>query len=137
MPYTINPKMPKLRAKAANLVILEGWSIRQTARHFGFNPSTISKWVKKANPNGVIEIATKSSRPNRHPHQINKQTIRHVCELRLKTKGRCAEVIHQHLQKADINISLSSVKRILKRNHLIKKRSPWKRYHAPQERQTG
>ena len=47
MPYTTNPKMPKLRAKAVNLVILEGWSIRQVARHFGFNPSTISKWVKK------------------------------------------------------------------------------------------
>ena len=134
MPYTTNPKMPKLRAKAANLVLLEGWSIRQTAKYFGFNPSTVSKWVKKADPNGVVAIPTQSSRPKSHPHQINDQVIKRVIELRLKTNGRCSEVIHQHLQNERIDISLNSVKRILGRNNLINKKSPWKRYHAPQER---
>lgn len=32
------------------------------------------------------------------------------------------------------SVSLSSVKRTLERNYLIKKRSPWKRYHPYQER---
>lgn len=134
MPYTTNPRMPKLRARASNLVLLEGWSIRQTAKYFGFNPSTVSKWVKKANPNGMLEIPTESSRPKNHPDQINQKIVRKVCELRLKTKGRCSEVVHKHLQNENVDISLSSVRRILKRNNLIRKRSPWKRYHAPQER---
>ena len=48
MAYTTNPHMPRVRMKAARLVLRHGWSVRKTARHMGFSPGTISKWVKKA-----------------------------------------------------------------------------------------
>ena len=48
MSYTTNPYLPRLRMQTANLVIKSNWSIRQAARHVGVNPSTVSRWVKKA-----------------------------------------------------------------------------------------
>jgi transposase InsO family protein len=44
-------------------------------------------------------------------------------------RGRCAEIVHRELRSQGIEVSLSSVKRTLKRQGLIKKRSPWKRWH--------
>lgn len=49
---------------------------------------------------------------------------------RLKLK-RSAEVIHRALTEEGVVVSLSSVKRTLDRHHLIRKRSPWKRWHVP------
>jgi transposase InsO family protein len=47
---------------------------------------------------------------------------------------RSAEVVHRALAEEGIVVSLSSVKRTLDRHHLTRKRSPWKRYHAPSPR---
>ena len=47
---------------------------------------------------------------------------------------RSAEVVHQVLLERGITVSLSSVKRTLDRAMLLKKRSPWKRYHSTFER---
>lgn len=44
-------------------------------------------------------------------------------------RGRCAEVIQAELAQAGTVVSLSSVKRTLKREGLLKRRSPWKRWH--------
>jgi transposase InsO family protein len=46
---------------------------------------------------------------------------------------RCSEVIHEYLKRDGVRVSLSSVKRILGRYSLLKKRSPWKktRKYAP------
>jgi transposase-like protein len=43
MAYTINPNLPRLRAKAVDIVIKEHKSIRHVARYYGFNPSTVSR----------------------------------------------------------------------------------------------
>mgnify|MGYP000896913505 FL=1 len=129
MAYTINPNLPRLRAKAVNMVINEHKSIRHVARYYGFNPSTISRWLKKVPDGGCNEIPTKSSRPHSHPKKISNDIIKRIIKLRIETKGRCSEVIHQMLRNEGISISLNSVKRTLDRQHLLKKRSPWKRYH--------
>jgi len=47
---------------------------------------------------------------------------------------RCAEVVHQELKNDGVVVSLSSVKRTLDREGLIRKRSPWKRLHRSLER---
>jgi hypothetical protein len=48
--------------EAANLVIKEGWSTRQVARHTGFDHSTIVRWVAKARISNRNTILTESSR---------------------------------------------------------------------------
>jgi len=132
MPYTINPYLPKLRAKAVEMVI-QGQSMRQVARYIGVNASTVSRWCKKVPYGGAHEISTESSRPHHHPQELDEDIVKRIIEIR-KDHGRCSEIVHQHLLKENIHVSLSSVKRTLDRNCLTKKRSPWKRYHKPMER---
>lgn len=129
MPYTQNPKLPRVRMDAVKMV-RSGKSIRQVARYFGYEPSTISRWVQKARLLGHngLWIPTESSQPKKHPKELPIDVVQAIIEERLKTK-RCAEVIHQQVLERGIAVSLSSVKRTLKRHHLLKERSPWKRQH--------
>ncbi len=133
MAYTVNPCLPKVRAKAV-IMVRNGQSIRQVAKYFGFNPSTVCKWVKRAPQGNFYELATRSSRPKSSPNEIDWRVKRKIVALRLKTKGRCSEVIHRMLANEDIEVSLNTVKRTLRKSGLIKPRSPWKKYHLSGER---
>jgi len=134
MPYSKNPNLPKVRAQAV-MMLRSGASVRQVARYFGFNPATISKWNKRVPLNERCTIIpTRSSRPKNHPHKLDLRTVQRIIDLRIETKGRCSEVIHQYLLNEGIKISLNSVKRTLRRNYLIKPRSPWKKYHLSGKR---
>ena len=124
--------MPRIRREATELVY-QGWSTRKVARHFGFSQSVIVKWGKKAKVLGRHPIPTKSSRPHHHPKQLREEVIEKIVALRLKTK-RTSEVVHQHLLNEGIKVSLNSVRRTIDRHGLMKKRSPWKRYHPPVDR---
>lgn len=130
--YTTNPQMPKLRARAVNMV-LSGQSVSEVARYFGYSKSAVSKWVKKSPPSRVHFIPTLSSRPHHHPRELGEDIVEKIIEYKRRYK-RCSEVIHQHLINDGIEVSLNSVKRKLDYAGLIKKRSPWKRLHLPLER---
>jgi len=79
-----------------------------------------------------VHLQTKSSRPHHHPKELPQDIIEAIVTERLK-HNRCAEVVHEDLKEQGIKVSLSSVKRTLKRHSLIKEKSPWKRYrpHIP------
>ncbi len=132
MAYTSNPHLPRLRREAVQLV-RKGWGIRQVARHTGFAPGTISKWVKRAPEHGKTPVPTQSSRPHAHPHALPQKTIQAIVALRLRHR-RCAEVIHHLLKQQGTAVSLSSVKRVLKRKGLLKEKSKWKKYHVSPRR---
>lgn len=129
MSYTKNPYLPRVRRDAADLV-RRGWGVRQVARYVGVSPGTVCKWVKKARIYGYRPIPTLSCKPKYHPKQLSNDLVAKIVAKRLDIK-RSAEVIQQELVNEGVRISLASVKRTLDRNHLLKKRSPWKRYHAP------
>ena len=124
--------MPKVRRDAA-MMVYKGFTPTEVGRRFGVGSSTVCKWAKKATVYGYHPIPTLSSRPKHHPRQIRDELVWKIFHQRLKTK-RCAEVIHQELQNQKVSVSLSSVKRTLDRMGLLKKRSPYKRYHPHQER---
>ena len=126
--YSTNPHLPRLRAKAVEMV-RSGKSIREVARYLGFNASTVSRWGKKMPQSGAWLIPTGSSRPHHHPRELGPNITNRIVELRRELKGRCAEVIHQHLIREGIKISLSSVKRTLDRRGMTQKKSPWKKLH--------
>lgn len=132
MAYSTNPNLSKVRMQAVNLVY-QGWSTRKIGRHFGIGSSTVSKWVKKDCCYGLRPIPTLSSRPHHHPNELSKEMVDKIIKFRLK-HNRCAEVIHREMMQAGHSVSLSSVKRTLERNYLIRKRSPWKRWHFTEPR---
>lgn len=132
MSYTKNPYMPRVRRDAADMV-RRGLSKEEVGRRFGVGSSTICKWYEKSKKIGFHPIPTKSSKPKHHPKQLSDDLVWKIFQTRIKN-GRCAEVVHQELMDQGIKTSLSSVKRTLDRQGLLKKRSPWKRYHPPVDR---
>jgi len=126
MAYTSNPKAPKLRMAAVKLV-RQGWSIRKVARHYGYAPSTVSRWVKKAPQDGRSVIPTESSRPHSHSKTTSPAVVSQIIQKRLET-NRCCEVVHFLLGQDGVDVSLSTVKRWLGKTSLIKKKSKWKKY---------
>lgn len=122
--------MPKARMKARNDVVWRKLGISQVARMYGVNRTTIWRWVKRAkqlNLNGNSMIDTLSSRPEHHPNELTPEVVNRIIELRRQYK-RCAPVIHAYLLLEDIKISLSSVKRTLKRHRLTRKKKQTKDY---------
>lgn len=133
MAYSTNPNLPGVRMQAVMLV-RQGWSIRRVARHMGFHHTAVMKWMKKAEPlrDGEV-IPTESSRPHSHPNELSQSIVDEIVKVRLR-RNRCAEVVYQEMINQGYSVCLSSVKRTLGREGLIRKRSPWKRWHFEQER---
>lgn len=128
MAYTTNPKIPRLRMEAVKKIRNEGWSVRQTARYYGYTPGAISKWLKKAPGNLYKTIPTLSSSAHRRPNALSEEKVRAIVKVRLE-HNKCAEVVQKQLENSGMDISLSSVKRTLARTHLTRYRSPWKKWH--------
>lgn len=133
MAYTTNPRMAKVRRDAVRLVQYRGWSTRQVSRYTGFSQSAVVKWCERDPTGGWHEIPTRSSKPKRHPKQLSDALVQKIVNTRLLL-NRSAEVVHRALAEEGVSVSLSSVKRTLDRQGLLKKRSPWKRYHTPSPR---
>jgi transposase len=132
MSYSKNPNLPGVRMQAVMLV-RQGWSARKTGRYLGFHHTAIMDWLRKAAPlrSGEL-ILTESSRPHHHPKELSQETISAILKYRSRYR-RCAEVIHYLLLKDGIRVSLSSVKRTLKRNN-CSRYSKWKKWHKYPER---
>lgn len=125
MAYTTNPKLPRLRMQAVTMV-RRGASTREVARYFGYNQSTIARWAARAPFDGRETIPTLRSKPKSHPKSLAPEIVAAIVTERLK-HGRCAEVVHDDLLERGIKVSLSSVKRTLARQELLRPKSKWKR----------
>lgn len=120
MSYTTNPYAPKARKLATNLV-KTGMKKAEVARMYGVHRSTIGKWLKRATKHSGESIPTRSSRPHRHPNQLSEEKEARIVALRLQT-GRCAQIIQAQMARDGCRVSLSSVKRTLKRCNLTHKK---------------
>lgn len=141
MAYSINPNLPKARAFAMELLIKEQLPLVVVARKCGVHRSTVWRWRQKwqllnrnvqltnnNRPSRIVgsqfriaactwRVPTTSSRPLTNPGALSQWIVTRVLELRAQLK-RCAEVIWHYLVCRDgIKVSLSSVRRILRRHH--------------------
>lgn len=141
MAYSNNPNLPKARGMAMKLLVADGLPPSIVARKCGVSRSTIWRWKQKwlqLNDNVQLtndnrprrtpgkkfrqaalkwRIATISPTPYSFPNAVSKHIVARVLELR-RTLKRCAEVIWHHINQEDgIRVSLSSVRRILRRHH--------------------
>jgi putative transposase len=132
MSYTTNTNMPRVRRDAARLFHKE-WSARRIGGYLGYHHTAVMKWVKRSMIVGDVPILTRSSEPKRKPGKIPIEIERRIVKLRMET-GRCTEALKLMLEREGIKLPRSTVHRVLERNHCLKKRSLWKRYHPHQER---
>lgn len=145
MAYSTNPNLPRARAFALKLLIAEKRPLAVVAARCGVHRSTIWRWKQKwqvlnehvqltndnrpgrtaqAQAPSAFRLAactwlvpTLVSRPQHSPQAIAAAVVARVLELRALLK-RCAEVIWHHaVHDEGIRISLSSVRRILKRHY--------------------
>lgn len=130
MSYSKNPNLPQVRMEAVRLVKYDGWSIRKAARHVGYSHCALRLWLKRPvlyGKHGRLVIPTRSCRPYHHPRALKPETITRILQLRSE-RNQCAEILHHRLLKEGITVSLSSVKRTLKRCG-ISRFSKWKKRH--------
>ena len=66
-------------------------------------------------------VPTLSSAPKTHLNALNEDTISAILRIR-QCRYECAEIIHYKLVKEGINVSFSSIKRVIKRNELWRKK---------------
>jgi len=141
MAYSINPNLPKARAIALRMLIQDDLPSCVVARKCGVHRTTLWRWKKKweklnenvelvnyGRPSRVPgrvfrqanlrwHIVTESSRPRTCPHAISDEVVKLVLKTRDELK-RCAEVVWHHITHTlGVVISLSSVRRILRRHH--------------------
>ena len=159
MPYCTGKNIEIARGKAIKMLVIEKKPVGAVADRFGVHRSTIWRWYKKwKNINSHIQltnavrrqylgispykyeickwrIGSESSSP-KHPHTLAEDLVQLVLDVRDQIK-RCAEVVWHHINKIlCISISLSSVRRILKRHSRLEKyrkhkNKPYKGIHRP------
>lgn len=155
MSYSNNPLLPKARATALRLLVEQGLPLTVVARESGVHRTTLWRWKKqwdKLNSHVQLTndnrpgrqagtqfrslalkwaIPTLSSRPLTSPNALPQAIIDRIVYWR-NHKGRCAGVVHAHLRREVIKVSLASVKRVLRRLGLVVKRR-WRKYrpHIP------
>jgi hypothetical protein len=155
MAYSTNPNLPRARSLALKLLIEQKLPVQIVANKCGVHRSTVYRWkLKWLDINKDVQlqnfnrptrelgskfrftalkwlIPTYSSRPKNSPNAVPENIVELVIKLR-QMLMRCAEVVWWHLvQDNEVNISLSSVRRILRRHHYIKGRTPRVRRDNP------
>jgi transposase-like protein len=143
MAYSTNPNLPRARALALKLLLLQELPLQVVARKCGVHRSTVYRWKQKwldMNASQQLEnfnrphrsagksfrllscswlVPTLSSRPKYSPSAVPETIVQLVLSLRRLLK-RCAEVVWFHLVNDNgVDVSLSSVRRILKRHQYI------------------
>ena len=141
MAYSTNPHLPKARAAALRLLVEARVPASTVALRAGVHRSTVWRWKRKwialnehvefNNPNRPSRpvstanklaacrwyVATESSKPHSHAWAIPDTVIQQILRAREQLK-RCAEVVwHYVTYTLGLTISLSSVRRILRRHH--------------------
>lgn len=106
MSYTINPNLPRMRMRAAQLAIRDGWSTRAVSKYTGYNQSTIVRWINKARRSNLLIIPTESSRPYLHPDALPEDIVCRILELR-RERNQCAEIIHHRLIQERRNYTIN------------------------------
>jgi len=110
-------------------LVRSGWSTRKAARHLGFSQGAVVQWLKRAPADLRARIIpTRSSRPYHHPSELSGETVRAILDYRRKYE-RDAFFVHHMLRRDGYTVSLSSVKRTLRRNEMTRF-SKWKKWHT-------
>lgn len=161
MSYSSNPLLPKARADAVRLLVLEHLPVAVAARKSGVHRTTLWRWkrrwdklnehVQLSNANRPQRttrthavsafrlaactwlIPTRSSRPRRFGRAVAEAVVDRIRYYRMHYR-RCAAIVHAYCIQEGTLVSLSTVRRVLQRLGLIARKRYRKAYHPPAPR---
>ena len=107
MTHANAPLTPVGRARLADLINTQGWSVRRAAERFQVSPATASKWARRARTGA--SMTDRSSRPHRSPARTAQHVERRIVALRF-TRRWGPHRIGYHLR-----MPRSTVERVLHR----------------------
>lgn len=123
MSYSTNLLAPLARRHAAELVRYRGVSQSEAARRVGVHPSTVSRWVKRAERVGGRKLlTTRSSRPHMPKPAVDWELETQIIQLRERTR-HCAPVLRNLLAREGVEVSAATVGRVLRQHGMVRPRS--------------
>lgn len=124
-------EIAKKRIKILDWHKKRGKNISLTARHFGLTRYTLREWLKRFKQSGILGLNERSRRPKnlRKPTILGEVTIR-IVQLRKQYPVWSKYKIRALLKREGIEVSASSVGRVLKRKGLINLKDSKKRQKA-------
>lgn len=157
MSYSSNPLLPKARADAVRLVVEDHLPMTTAARKSGIHRTTLWRWHKqwqalnehvqltndnRPNRNAgtatvsqwrlaacTWRIPTHSSRPHGCRHAVSDAVVDRIRYYR-RRYGRCAVIVHAYCMREGTQVSLATVRRVLTRLGLVRRRK-WRRGYRP------
>lgn len=151
MSYIKGKSIEKQRGNAVKEVILEKRAVTQVARRYGHSRSTIYRWLKKwyeqnphvdlinhnrpSRPVGLYShtmhakwsITTLNCRPKSSPRALSATIVSKIIDTKLEIR-RSNYIVWLTLQNEGIEISFSSVRRVIAKHHLQRVRLYGKKY---------
>jgi transposase InsO family protein len=109
------------RYKAVSEVLVEGATVTEVARRLGVSRQTVHTWLRRYGNGGMADLADRSSRPDRCPHQTPAELEAAIVVMRQAHPAWGPRRIRIELDRAGV-VALparSTVYRILVRNRLI------------------
>lgn len=109
-----------------------GENISLTARHFGQTRKTIRAWKKQLKERGPVGLNEQSRAPNKRPvPTTSPETVMRICRIRNAYPAWSKYKVREILKREySVEISSSTVGRVLKRRGLIDKKKSDKRKKA-------
>src|SRR5437764_3042797 len=99
---------------------LEGSKITDVATRYGVDRRTIHRWLNRYASEGIGDLADRSSKPDRCPHQISPDVEALIVSIRELHPGWGPRTILSKLRlKMDLPPSRSAIYRCLVRNRMI------------------
>lgn len=151
MSYCKGKSIEKQRGEAVKEVILAHRTVSQVARRYGRSRSTIYRWLNKWHlqnhqatfvnynrPTRTVGIAshtrgvkwnipTINCRPHTSPMALNEDLVKHIVDTKLEMR-RSNYVVWLTLRNEGLDISFSSVRRVIAKHHLQRVRLYGKKY---------
>ena len=113
----------KFKVKVLDWHREHGSNVSLTTRHFGLSRYTVREWIKRLKHYGPIGLNEKSRRPKKTRKPITPwNTVSKIVQLRKKYPAWSKYKIQVLLKREDIQTSVSTVGRVLKRRSLIDKK---------------